>query len=92
MLTSSKGLEEWGDVLGGEVMAAALSDRLLHHCYIVNIRGDSYRMLEHIELAKIPYSTPVEQSSRLYRPWAKKRNGQWIALWNSLFIILTSRC
>ena len=27
-----------------DVMAAALVDRLLHHCQIVNIRGNSYRM------------------------------------------------
>ena len=44
MLASNKGFEEWGSVLGGEVMAAALVDRLLHHCHIVNIRGNSYRM------------------------------------------------
>ena len=25
-------------------MAAALIDRLVHHCHIVNIRGNSYRM------------------------------------------------
>ena len=29
------------------VEAAALIDRLLHHCHIVNIRGNSYRMREH---------------------------------------------
>ena len=46
-LTSNKGFEEWGNVLGDEVMAAALIDRLLHHCHIVNIRGNSYRMREH---------------------------------------------
>ena len=28
-------------------MAAALIDRLLHHCHIVNIRGNSYRMRAH---------------------------------------------
>ena len=32
VLTSNKGFEEWGSVLGDEVMAAALIDRLLHHC------------------------------------------------------------
>ena len=32
---------------GDEIMAAALIDRLLHHCHIVNIRGNSYRMREH---------------------------------------------
>ncbi|NIP77770.1 MAG: transposase, partial [Gemmatimonadetes bacterium] len=35
---------------GDEVMAAALIDRLLHHCHIVNIRGNSYRMRHHSEL------------------------------------------
>ncbi len=47
VLTSNKGFEQWGSVLGDEVMAAALIDRLLHHCHIVNIRGNSYRMREH---------------------------------------------
>ena len=41
VLTSNKDFEEWGTVLGDEVMAAALIDRLLHHCHIVNIRGNS---------------------------------------------------
>ena len=50
VLTSNKGFEEWGGVLGDEVMAAALIDRLLHHCHIVNIRGNSYRMRAHQEL------------------------------------------
>ena len=33
-------------------MAAALIDRLLHHCHIVNIRGNSYRMREHQNLMR----------------------------------------
>jgi len=31
-------------------MAGALIDRLLHHCHIVNIRGNSYRMRHHQDL------------------------------------------
>jgi hypothetical protein len=31
-------------------MAAALIDRLMHHCHVVNIRGNSYRMREHTDL------------------------------------------
>ena len=50
VLTSNKGFEEWGGVLGDEVMAAALIDRLVHHCHIVNIRGNSYRMKDHQNL------------------------------------------
>ena len=52
VLTSNKGFEEWGGVLGDEVMAAALIDRLLHHCHIVNIRGNSYRMRAHQDLLR----------------------------------------
>jgi IstB-like ATP binding protein len=40
----------WADILGDEVMAAALIDRLMHHCHVVNIRGNSYRMREHTDL------------------------------------------
>ena len=39
VLTSNKGFEEWGTVLGDEVMAAALIDRILHHCHIVVMDG-----------------------------------------------------
>lgn len=50
VLTSNKGFEEWGEIFGDDVMAAALIDRLVHHCHIVNIRGNSYRMRHHAEL------------------------------------------
>lgn len=50
VLTSNKGFEEWGEIFGDDVMAAALIDRLLHHCHVVNIRGNSYRMRHHSEL------------------------------------------
>ena len=52
VLTSNKSFEEWGEVLGDEVMAAALIDRVLHHCHLVNIRGNSYRMREHADLLR----------------------------------------
>ena len=41
-------------MLGDEIMAAALIDRLLHHCHIVNIRSNSYRMREHQNLMRPP--------------------------------------
>ena len=70
VLTSNKGFEDWGDVFGDEVMAAALIDRLLHHCHIVNIRGNSYRMRTHSELWKAlhpeadPPSSPPKRGRR----------------------------
>lgn len=50
VLTSNKSFEEWGEIFGDDVMAAAPIDRLVHHCHIVNIRGNSYRMRDHTEL------------------------------------------
>ena len=50
VLTSNKSFEEWGEIFGDDVMAAALIDRLLHHCHVVNIRGNSYRMRHHSDL------------------------------------------
>ena len=35
VLTSNKGFEEWGEIFGDEVLAAAIIDRLVHHCHIV---------------------------------------------------------
>jgi DNA replication protein DnaC len=61
VLTSNKPFDEWGEVLGDEVMAAALIDRLLHHCHIVNIRGNSYRMRQHHELWKALRQPPADQ-------------------------------
>ena len=47
ILTTNKNFEEWGGVVGDEVMAAAMLDRLLHRCHAVNIQGVSYRMREY---------------------------------------------
>jgi len=44
VLTSNKSFKEWGEVFGDSVVATAMLDRLLHHCHIVNIKGDSYRL------------------------------------------------
>ena len=48
VLTSNKGFEEWGAVLGDDVMAAALIDRLLHHCH--SDRGSQYAAARYREL------------------------------------------
>lgn len=74
ILTSNKGFEEWGTVLGDEVMAAALIDRVLHHCHLVNIRGNSYRLRDHTDwrqnLTAEPAPTTSVRRSRKPRPVA----------------------
>jgi DNA replication protein DnaC len=67
VMTSNKGFEEWGEVLGDEVMAAALIDRILHHCHIVNIRGNSYRMRQHTELWQALRQGSEESTARSRR-------------------------
>jgi DNA replication protein DnaC len=47
VLTSNKSFKDWGEVFGDSVVAAALLDRLLHHCHIVNIKGNSYRLRQY---------------------------------------------
>ncbi len=44
LLTSNTSFAEWGTLLGDEVLAGALLDRLLHHAEVVTINGRSYRM------------------------------------------------
>ena len=44
LVTSNLSFAEWGGLLGDEVLATALLDRLLHHAEIVTINGRSYRM------------------------------------------------
>jgi DNA replication protein DnaC len=67
VLTSNKGFEQWGEVLGDDVMAAALIDRVLHHCHLVNIRGNSYRMREHTELHRALLQSDVEEPAEAVR-------------------------
>ena len=49
IVTTNKRFEEWGEIFGDEVIATAILDRLLHHCYVFLINGKSYRMRELFE-------------------------------------------
>ena len=44
IITSNKSFNEWAEMLGDEIMATALLDRLLHHSKIFNLYGLSYRI------------------------------------------------
>jgi DNA replication protein DnaC len=46
ILTSNTNFAQWGNLLGDEVLATALLDRLLHHAEVIPITGRSYRMKE----------------------------------------------
>jgi DNA replication protein DnaC len=52
ILTSNTSFSEWGTLLGNEVLASALLDRLLHHAEVITINGKSYRMKDRLASSK----------------------------------------
>jgi DNA replication protein DnaC len=45
-ITSNRSFEQWGEILGDAMVAAALIDRLIHHATMVTLKGKSYRLRE----------------------------------------------
>ena len=72
VLASNKSFKEWGDIFGDSVVASALMDRLLHHCHIVNIQGNSYRLREYPGL-DLPQEVPTRRQRG--RPPKPKQTG-----------------
>ena len=50
IITSNKAFTEWGNVLGDDILATAILDRLLHHCHAITINGPSYRLKDRLNL------------------------------------------
>lgn len=44
IITSNKAFAEWGEIFGDVIIAGAMLDRYLHHCHVLNLKGESYRM------------------------------------------------
>ncbi len=57
LLTSNRAVGDWGTVLGDQVVATAILDRLLHHSHVLTIRGDSYRLREKRRSGRRPVET-----------------------------------
>lgn len=49
IITTNQSFSKWGDVFGDTTIASAIIDRLVHHSYIINIKGKSYRIKDLIE-------------------------------------------
>jgi len=43
---------QWNEVFSGLTIASAILDRVLHHCTVINIKGESYRLKERKEFMK----------------------------------------
>ena len=46
IVTSNRSFEQWGEILGDAMVAAALIDRLVHHATMIGLKGKSYRLRE----------------------------------------------
>lgn len=44
VITTNLEFSRWGSVFGGDRMAAAVIDRIVHHGRLVQFRGESYRV------------------------------------------------
>ena len=47
LVTTNRGLPEWGQVFGDPVVAGAILDRLVHGAIVFNTKGPSWRTREH---------------------------------------------
>jgi len=63
ILTSNRGFGQWGDIFGDTIIATAILDRLLHHCTVVNIKGESYRLKEKQRAGLVRRPTEMSMAS-----------------------------
>lgn len=54
ILTGNKSFAEWGALLGDEILASALLDRLVHHAEVISISGQSYRLKDRLAYLQPP--------------------------------------
>lgn len=52
IFTSNKAFSSWNEVFSDITIASAILDRILHHCQVVSIKGESYRLKERKEMMK----------------------------------------
>jgi DNA replication protein DnaC len=52
VLTTNRGIADWGEIFEDTTVATAILDRLLHHATVITIAGDSYRMRSHRDALK----------------------------------------
>lgn len=48
IITSNKAFNDWAELFHDQVIVSAILDRLLHHCTIINVKGNSYRLKDQV--------------------------------------------
>ena len=49
IFTSNKTFSQWNNIFADVTIASAILDRVLHHCSVIHIKGESYRLKERKE-------------------------------------------
>lgn len=49
----NKTSSQWNEVFADVTIVSAILDRVLHHCTVINIEGESYRLKEHKEFIRV---------------------------------------
>lgn len=52
IFTSNKTFSQWNEIFADVTIASAILDRVLHHCTVIHIKGESYRLKERKEFMK----------------------------------------
>lgn len=50
IITSNKAFTEWAELFDDQIIVTAILDRLLHHSTVINIKGNSYRLKDKLNL------------------------------------------
>lgn len=55
IMTTNKSFGQWGELMSDDAIATATLDRLLHHCHVISLKGDSYRMKKRIKVGQVKF-------------------------------------
>jgi DNA replication protein DnaC len=64
IFTSNKTFSQWNDIFADVTIASAVLDRVLHHCTVIHIKGESYRLKEQKEYLR----QKIQATNALFEP------------------------
>nr|WP_287400117.1 MULTISPECIES: ATP-binding protein [Ruthenibacterium] len=50
--TANKTFPQWNEVVADDTIVSAILNRFFHHCTVINIKGESYRLKERKKLIR----------------------------------------
>lgn len=66
VITSNKAFSDWTELFHDPVIVTAILDRLLHHSTVINIRGNSYRLMGKTAEEALERDQNTEKSGSLF--------------------------